>query len=118
MDNKSFEDECQEATNPAPGAENQRTGWEDNQGANWNEQADNALPGSSAPPKLASGEPVIEGVNVFDYEVSSFDEDKPAQEMKERGGKSLFSQSTAPPSSAMDTGWDNVDDGSGGEQFK
>lgn len=117
MDNKSFENECQEATKPAPGTENQGT-WEANEGANWNDEWENVPPGSSVPPKTLSGEPVIEGVNVFDYEVSSFDDDKPAQEMQERGGKSLLSQSTGPPSNAMDTGWDNVDDGSGGEQSK
>lgn len=65
----------------------------------------------------ASQEPARQDVNVFDYEVSSFDDEKstPAQEMQEKSGQRLLSQSntnTGNSSSAMDTDWDEIDDSS------
>lgn len=56
-------------------------------------------------------------VNVFDYEVSGFDDEpKPSQEMQEKGGPSLLSHratatnSTAPITAKEVTGWNNADD--------
>lgn len=56
-------------------------------------------------------------VNVFDYEVSGFDDEpKPSQEMQEKGGTSLLGHrvaapnSTAPTSSQAVSGWNNADD--------
>lgn len=113
MDNKAFEDECYEAANATPGAENQNAGWEACQSTDWNEQAEDTPSAYRVPSKATSQRPVNQGVNVFDYEVSSFDDEKPAQEMQEKGGQGLLGQSTGQPSSAMDTEWDDVDDSSG-----
>ncbi|CAG8899726.1 unnamed protein product [Penicillium egyptiacum] len=56
-------------------------------------------------------------VNVFDYEVSGFDDEpKPSQEMQEKPGASLLghraitTNSTAPIDPQMDSGWNNADD--------
>ncbi|KAJ6185829.1 hypothetical protein N7519_007130 [Penicillium mononematosum] len=56
-------------------------------------------------------------VNVFDYEVSGFDDEpKPSQEMQEKPGASLLghraaaTHSTAPIGPQMDSGWNNADD--------
>ncbi|KAJ5926829.1 hypothetical protein N7516_008602 [Penicillium verrucosum] len=56
-------------------------------------------------------------VNVFDYEVSGFDDEpKPSQEMQEKGRASLLSHratatnSTAPITAHEDSGWNNADD--------
>ena len=59
--------------------------------------------------------PASQDVNVFDYEVSSFDDEKlaPAQEMQEKGGHRFLNQgntNTGNSSSAMDTDWDELDD--------
>lgn len=56
-------------------------------------------------------------VNVFDYEVSGFDDEpKPSQEMQEKGGASLLSHratatnSTAPITAQEVSGWNNAND--------
>lgn len=54
-------------------------------------------------------------VNVFDYEVSAFDdEQKPSQEMQERGGTSLLgattTKSTAPTTSQAGSSWNDAAD--------
>ena len=57
-------------------------------------------------------------VNVFDYEVSGFDDEpKHSQEMQEKPGASLLghraaaAHSAAPIGPQMDAGWNNADDG-------
>ena len=103
----------QETANATPSAENQETGWQAHQSAEWTEQAEDTPSAYPMTSKATSQGAVNRGVNVFDYEVASFDDEKPAQEMQEKGGQSLLSQSTGQPSSAMDTEWDDVDDSSG-----
>lgn len=56
-------------------------------------------------------------VNVFDYEVSGFDDEpKPSQEMQEKGGVSLLghraatTNSVAPAASQVDSRWNDADD--------
>lgn len=55
-------------------------------------------------------------VNVFDYEVSGFDEEKqPGQEMQERGNSSLLGNGTtnntaAPGDASDDSQWNYVDE--------
>lgn len=113
MDNKSFEEEFQAATN----TEDSNAGWKAVDSMDWGQQGE-YFQGSSQyqfPDQGATSRaPVNRDVNVFDYEVSSFDDDKaPAQEMQEKGRQSLLSQgNTGQSSSAMDTDWDDLDDSS------
>lgn len=111
MDNVSFEEERQDANS----AEFEDSGWKAVENMDWDGQTGKAQGPSQYPLQDQSKPlrgPANRDVNVFDYEVSSFDGDKtPAQEMQEKGGQSLLSQSNAGQSSgAMDTDWDEVDD--------
>lgn len=113
MDNNSFEEEFQAAIN----TDDSNSGWKAADSMDWGQQAED-LQGSSQyqfPDQgTTSRAPVNRDVNVFDYEVSSFDDDKaPAQEMQEKEGNGLLTQGhTGQSSSAMDTDWDDLDDSS------
>lgn len=108
LDNKCFEDESQDKVVALPSVGEENPNWKAYENTSWEDYA----PGSYPNPTMRG--PGQQNVNVFDYEVSSFDDDKPAQEMQEKGGPSLLSQSsTSQPQTSMDTSWDEVDDSSG-----
>lgn len=109
----SFEEECQDADNATPSAKNQDAGWEAFSNENWNDRTEYAPSGPPHYPNTTSHDSANQGVNVFDYEVTSFDDEKPAQEMQEKGGHSLLRQNMGQQSRSMDMEWDNADDSGG-----
>ncbi|KAL4737729.1 hypothetical protein BDV11DRAFT_191176 [Aspergillus similis] len=85
-DNAAFEKELQEWENTADTRQNADTEWEQTVGSR------PAYPS----PSIGQEDMPASKVNVFDYQVASFDDD-PAegQEMQERGGRPLLGQSTS-----------------------
>ncbi|GKZ28622.1 hypothetical protein AbraIFM66950_010304 [Aspergillus brasiliensis] len=96
-DNQAFEAECQEADSTRTQSDRQNRALSASEPLNQQE-------GSTTP-----------NVNVFDYQVPSFDEGLGrGQEMEERGGRPLLSRSSTAgpvqPSQDADAMWDQVDD--------
>ncbi|GLA24416.1 hypothetical protein AnigIFM63326_000463 [Aspergillus niger] len=97
MDNQAFEAECQEADSTRTQSDRQNRALSASEPLN--QQEDRTTP----------------NVNVFDYQVPSFDEGLGrGQEMEERGGRPLLSRSSTAgpvqPSQNADAMWDQVDD--------
>ncbi|RDW74370.1 uncharacterized protein DSM5745_07032 [Aspergillus mulundensis] len=95
-DNAAFETELQEWENTAATRLNAENDWEQTVGSR------PAYPS----PSIGQEDVPASKVNVFDYQVSSFDDDPATpegQEMEERGGKPLLSQATSHTHPGQDT---------------
>ncbi|KAL2868182.1 uncharacterized protein BJX67DRAFT_63234 [Aspergillus lucknowensis] len=102
-DNVAFDAELQEWQNSA----STRQDVEENE---W-EQAIGprpAYPSPSIGEEGAAGDLAARNINVFDYQVSSFDDEStdPGQEMQERGGRPLLGQGVVQPGQQPGPGWD------------
>lgn len=122
LDNEAFETEFREAAN---GQDiEQQTGDQEvntfegrpgespvDSGVYFDAQAQ-SNPSSEQQNKISSGESTRPNVNVFDYEVSSFEEEPiPRQEMQERGGVSLLGKTpTVEPPSYTGPKWEEMDE--------
>lgn len=114
MDNQAFEEELQDARRPDEPIDVQTSGWQSKENPAWKDQED-------GPPSYESlheihgqhqqSEKTPSKVDVFDYEVQSFDDEKaPTPEMQERNSQPLLhGRRPSKPSSVMDTSWDEVE---------
>lgn len=95
-DNAAFDSELRDWQDNPDTTSRQEDEWEQTMGSR---------PGFPSPSIEGRNVPASK-VNVFDYQVSSFDDDsaKQSREMQERGGKSLLGQASSQPRQEQDTG--------------